>query len=62
MIIIMILEFDDVQHAIEECVWCCEKYGNKYCLLYTGDRFGVCQYGEALENNVILEIFNPIGD
>lgn len=62
MIIIMILEFNDVQHAIEECEWCCEKYGNRYLLLYTGDRFGVCQHGEALENNVILEIFNPIGD
>ena len=55
----MIIEFDDIEHAIEEAVWCAETYATRQAIIYVNNRYGVCGADEAQSLRDVLEIVTP---
>lgn len=58
----MIIEFDDIEHAIEEAVWCAETYATRHAIIYTNNRYGVCgadEVAKAKDLRDVLEIVTP---
>ena len=55
----MVLEFDDIEHAIEEAVWCAETYATRQAIIYVNNRYGVCGADEAKSLRDVLEIVTP---
>ena len=55
----MIIEFDDIEHAIEEAVWCAETYATRHAIIYGNNRYGVCGADEAKSLRDVLEIVTP---
>jgi len=55
----MIIEFDDIEHALEEAVWCAETYATRHAIIYVNNRFGVCGADEAKDLRDVLEIVTP---
>ena len=43
----MVIEFDDIEHALEEAVWCAETYATRHAIIYVNNRYGVCGADEA---------------
>jgi hypothetical protein len=55
----MIIEFDDIEHALEEAVWCAETYATRHAIIYVNNRYGVCGADEAKSLRDVLEIVTP---
>lgn len=55
----MVIEFDDIEHAIEEAVWCAETYATRHAIIYVNNRYGVCGADEAKSLRDVLEIVTP---
>jgi hypothetical protein len=55
----MVIEFDDIEHAIEEAVWCAETYATRHAIIYVNNRYGVCGADEAKDLRDVLEIVTP---
>ena len=58
----MVIEFDDIEHAIEEAVWCAETYATRQAIIYVNNRYGVCGADEAAELRDVLEIIKPTNE
>ena len=58
----MVIEFDDIEHAIEEAVWCAETYATRHAIIYVNNRYGVCGGDEAQSLRDVLEIVTPTHD
>ena len=55
----MVIEFDDIEHALEEAVWCAETYATRHAIIYVNNRYGVCGADEAQSLRDVLEIVTP---
>ena len=55
----MVVEFDDIEHAMEEAVWCAETYATRHAIIYINNRYGVCGADEARSLRDVLEIVTP---
>lgn len=55
----MVIEFDDIEHAIEEAVWCAETYATRHAIVHFNGRYGVCGADEAQSLRDVLEIVTP---
>lgn len=55
----MVIEFDDIENAIEEAVWCAETYATRHAIIYVNNRYGVCGADEAQSLRDVLEIVTP---
>jgi hypothetical protein len=55
----MVIEFDDIEHALEEAVWCAETYATRHAIIYVNNRYGVCGADEAKDLRDVLEIVTP---
>lgn len=55
----MVIEFDSIEHALEEAVWCAETYATRHAIIYVNNRYGVCGADEAQSLRDVLEIVTP---
>lgn len=55
----MVIEFDSIEHALEEAVWCAETYATRHAIIHANGRYGVCGADEATELRDVLEIIRP---
>jgi len=55
----MVIEFDSLEHAIEEALWCAETYAKRHAIVHVNGRYGVCGADEAKSLRDVLEIVTP---
>ena len=55
----MAIEFDSLEHALEEAVWCAETYATRHAIVPINGRYGVCGADEAQSLRDVLEIVTP---
>jgi len=58
----MVIEFDSLEHALEEAVWCAETYATRHAIIHANGRYGVCGADEAKELRDVLEIVRPTNE
>jgi len=57
----MIIEFDSLEHALEEAQWCVDVYNTRHAIVHVNSRYGVCGADEADSLRDVLEILTPKG-
>jgi len=57
----MVIEFDSLEHALEEAQWCCDVYKTRQAIVHVNNRYGVCGADEAKSLRDVLEILTPTG-
>ena len=55
----MVIEFDSLEHALEEAQWCCVVYKTRQAIVHINNRYGVCGADEAKSLRDVLEIVTP---
>lgn len=55
----MVIEFDSLEHALEEAQWCCDVYKTRQAIVHINNRYGVCGADEAKSLRDVLEILTP---
>ena len=55
----MVIEFDSLQHALEEAQWCADVYKTRHAIVHINSRYGVCGADEAKSLRDVLEIVAP---
>ena len=55
----MVIEFDSLQHALEEAQWCADVYKTRHAIVHINSRYGVCGADEAKSLRDVLEIVTP---
>jgi hypothetical protein len=58
----MVIEFDRLEHALEEAVWCAQTYATRHAIVHVNNRYGVCGADEARELRDVLEIIKPTNE
>ena len=61
----MVIEFDSLEHAIEEAVWCAETYATRHAIIHANGRYGVCgadEVAKAKDLRSVLEIVTPTNE
>lgn len=55
----MVIEFDNLEHALEEAQWCVDVYKTRHAIVHVNKRYGVCGADEAKSLRDVLEILTP---
>ena len=55
----MVIEFDSLEHALEEAQWCVDVYKTRQAIVHVNNRYGVCGVDEAKSLRDVLEILTP---
>jgi len=55
----MVIEFNSLEHALEEAQWCCDVYKTRHAIIHVNNRYGVCGADEAKSLRDVLEILTP---
>ena len=58
----MVIEFDSLEHALEEAQWCCDVYKTRQAIVHINNRYGVCGADEAKSLRDVLEIVKPTNE
>ena len=52
----MVIEFDSLEHALEEAQWCVDVYKTRHAIVHVNNRYGVCGADEAQSLRDVLEV------
>lgn len=55
----MVIEFDSLEHALEEAQWCVDVYKTRHAIVHVNNRYGVCGADEAQSLRDVLEVLTP---